>query len=182
MKTCREIYATRILEVLEHDAETGELRWRKRPECPAWSGRFAGTKAGTLHVTKDGKRYVAVVVDRRRLLVHRVIWTLVNGPIGPGLQIDHIDGDGTNNRLSNLRLVDQAQNAKNMRLPVNNATGYIGVRRSAAKSERYQAFATIDGRFYNIGTGATPKEAHTLRVAFDRKHGFHENHGQERPL
>lgn len=44
-----------------------------------------------------------------------------------GMVIDHINHDGTDNRKANLRIVTQAQNAKNMALPINNSSGKTGV-------------------------------------------------------
>lgn len=42
--------------------------------------------------------------------VHRVIWEAVNGPISPGLEINHINGIKTDNRIENLELVTHAEN------------------------------------------------------------------------
>ena len=45
--------------------------------------------------------------------IHRLVWEAFNGPIPKGLEIDHIDTDGTNNRLDNLRLVTHTENMNN---------------------------------------------------------------------
>jgi len=47
---------------------------------------------------------------RRFLRLHNVVWITHNGPVPEGLELDHIDGDKTNNSISNLRLVTHAQN------------------------------------------------------------------------
>lgn len=44
---------------------------------------------------------------------HRVIWELVYGAIEEGYVIDHIDGNPSNNSLSNLRLVTYSGNSRN---------------------------------------------------------------------
>jgi len=46
-------------------------------------------------------------------LAHRVIWEIINGEIPEGMVIDHIDRNRKNNKLSNLRLVDSADNSWN---------------------------------------------------------------------
>ena len=47
---------------------------------------------------------------RNTISVHRFVWEYFNGPVDEGLVIDHIDGDRSNNRLSNLRVVTQREN------------------------------------------------------------------------
>ena len=45
-------------------------------------------------------------------MAHRMIWEHFNGPIPPELQINHINGVKTDNRLQNLELVTQSENTK----------------------------------------------------------------------
>ena len=48
----------------------------------------------------------------KKLLVHRVVWEAFNGSIPKGFEINHIDGNGGNNRLDNLELVMHSENLK----------------------------------------------------------------------
>lgn len=78
----------------------------------AVKGTRAGTMAGTL--TPRTNRW-SVVFNYKRYVVARIIWQLEVGPIPIGMEIDHIDGDASNNKLSNLRLATRSQNACNIK-------------------------------------------------------------------
>lgn len=45
--------------------------------------------------------------------VHRLVWETFNGPVPEGMEIDHINRDKHDNRLSNLRLVSHRENCNN---------------------------------------------------------------------
>lgn len=49
----------------------------------------------------------------KRFSIHRLIYETFIGPIPQGMVIDHIDGDKSNNELSNLRCISQSENAIN---------------------------------------------------------------------
>lgn len=57
----------------------------------------------TVAVTKDGKR--------RSRILHRLVAESFLGPIPEGKEVNHIDGDRTNNRPSNLEYVTPQENA-----------------------------------------------------------------------
>ena len=58
-----------------------------------------------IYLSKDGKRF--------GYQVHRIVWEAFNGPIQEGMEIDHIDGNPSNNRLENLRAVSHQTNMLN---------------------------------------------------------------------
>ena len=61
----------------------------------------------------NNKGYKTVHAHRKNELVHRLIWQGFNGEIPEGMEIDHINTDPTDNRLSNLRLVTHKENMAN---------------------------------------------------------------------
>lgn len=73
----------------------------------------ASFKAGTVpgHQSSDG--YWSVKIDDRSYSLHRIVWAVANGQDPGEMQIDHIDGNRSNNRPENLRLATPSQNAAN---------------------------------------------------------------------
>ena len=72
-----------------------------------------------------------------------------------GMQVDHINGNGLDNRKCNLRICTKSDNAKNRRLNKNSKSGFKGV--SPRKSKKSPWVAQISGRL--IGYYDDPEEA-----------------------
>jgi len=72
------------------------------------------------------------IVDgkNKTVYLHRL---LMGSPVG--FEIDHIDGNGLNNRRQNLRITTRAQNARNMRKHVDNKSGFKGVSWNSEKQK-----------------------------------------------
>lgn len=76
------------------------------------------------------------------LRMHRLI---IDAP--KGIQVDHINGDGLDNRKENLRLVSVSQNQINRGLPVNNTSGFKGVSWMSSCNKWFaQIRATVNGK------------------------------------
>lgn len=80
----------------------------------------AGSSAGSL---LDSGYYTL----SPRGYVHRLIWQLLNGPIPEGMEIDHINGNRSDNRIQNLRLVTRTVNCHNIGKTYRNTSGAVGV-------------------------------------------------------
>ena len=153
-----------------YDHVTGNLIWKRRPlehfayeqAMLMWNTRYSGKVAGSVgSVNEYGHRTVSV--DRKRVLIHRVIWEMHNSPIPEKMKVDHIDGNATNNRIENLRLATNSENSMNSRMKKNNTSGYKGV--SYRKdSGKWRASIRKGDRQITIGDFKTPKEAHYAYV------------------
>lgn len=150
----------RLKELLHYDPDTGVFTWK------AASGRRAlvGSVAGS--VRRLG--YIIIGIDGKRHLAHRLAFLYVDGAFPPAL-VDHIDHCPSNNRLANLRLATTAENARNMRIKINNSSGYKGV--SWHSSDRkWQAYATLNGKQYHLGFYPTAEAASDAYESFAMKH------------
>jgi len=104
-----------------------------------------------------------------------------NGDIPTGMVIDHIDGNATNNLLSNLRLTTQRINTKNQCKRVTNTSGHMGVYWSNTRN-KWVAEIKVDYKKVHLGVFVEKKEAVAARQTAEKKYGFHSNHGRRRDV
>ncbi len=149
--------AQRLRELLDYDQETGIFTW-KIPR-----GAF---KIGDASGSLKAAGYIYIGIDFESYLAHRLAWLHVHGE-WPQNQIDHINGNRSDNRISNLRDVSTSENQQNQRRAKrNNKLGFLGV---SAYGNKFGARINIPGRVINIGCFDTPEEAHAAYLAEKRK-------------
>lgn len=88
---------------------------------------------------------------RTTVKMHRMI---LNAP--KGIQVDHENLDGLDNRKSNLRLATQSQNMMNRKVQKNNKSGYKGVN---FRGFTYRARIQVEGKLIRLGNFKTAVEA-----------------------
>lgn len=170
-----------LRDVLDVDPQNGVLTWKRRDRrfftsnraCSTWNSRYAGKPA----LVGLSKGYRTGRIFDRCVKAHRVIWALYYGEWPKG-DIDHINGNRADNRVSNLRLVDHQTNCKNQRLRSNNSSGITGVY-WYARGRKWVAYINVDGSMKYLGRFDVLEEAVEARAAADEKYGFHQNHGSE---
>ncbi len=151
--------------MFDYDRTTGVLYWKRRADrSPQWNGRRAGTVAGSLECC-PGRCVINIM--NRLVLAHRVVWKLVYGEDAP-LDIDHIDGDATNNRLENLRLATKHQNLRNSKLHRGKLTPK-GVSYDK-RNGKYRASIYVEGKCRHLGHFGDPNTAHAAYCAAARQH------------
>ena len=129
---------------------TGNLYWKV--------DRGRGVKAGDLAGGKDGK-YIRIRLNGKSFLAHRIAYCLYTCCRYSDVpMLDHIDGDGYNNRGCNLRPCTQQGNQANERLSKNSTSGYKGV--SYYKRDgNWWAKITHQGKLIHLGYHSTPEAA-----------------------
>lgn len=176
-----------LQSLLRYEPDTGKLFWRVRDaswfrdtpnktahqHCNWWNKRFAGKEAFTAPGVENCRCGRVLGVG---LYAHRVIWAMVHGVWPP--EVDHEDGDRSNNRLRNLRAADHQSNMQNKAVYRNSKSGVHGVSRDAT-GLRWHARITVNKRQRHLGTFATKDEAIAARRSAEREAGgFHSNHGR----
>lgn len=115
---------------------------------------------------KVRKGHVQIRVDGRLYLAHRLAWLYVYGFI-PNGDIDHINGNRSDNALSNIRIGTHAQNMQNRRTPSHGSkTGFLGV---SPTGRRYQARIGNGPYELYLGSFDTAEEAHAAYLKAKRE-------------
>lgn len=171
--------------LLEYEESTGKLFWKDRapssfsqkgkfsPEGMRahWQSRFAGNVAGHFH-----SGYLRLMINGVHYMCHRLVWKIKTGE--EPVQIDHIDGNRSNNRFSNLRDVSHQVNAKNRRLYENNKTGVPGVSYHERDGTWQVRIGVGEGNELHLGNYSEKREAISVRIAAQTILDYHANHGK----
>lgn len=159
--TAKSLITAEVLkELLHYEPLTGVFTWH---EFNYGRLRKRGLAAGCI----DKRRGVVVIrVNKELHSAHRLAWLYVHGE-WPTHEIDHIDGDPSNNRLSNLREATSNLNKENKRrAQSNNRLGVIGVSMSRG---RYLAQISTYGSRLFIGRYDTLEEASAAYLKVKRR-------------
>lgn len=149
--------AAALRELVHYDKDTGLFTWKH--------GQAGGAKVGT----SDPDGYRLLRFQGRNHFQHRLAWLWVYGA-WPSGQIDHINGEKSDNRLANLRDVSGRINNQNRKSALSrNISGYLGVSfHRWAKTKPWAAGISADGVRYNLGRFDTPEEAHAKYIEAKR--------------
>lgn len=146
-----------LLSLMTYDPGTGIFRWREY-RYPRRPDLVVGFMSDT--------GYLRCKIGPQTFPLHRLAWFYVHKR-WPSGQIDHINLDKTDNRLSNLRDATHAQNKTHTEVYRNNRLGVRGVRKKN-RGLRYEARITHEGRVIHLGHYLTIEEAAAARKAAER--------------
>ena len=147
-----------LRSLLRLDPETGKLYWRERgvewfkrgyssadANCRAWNTKYAGKEAFT---SDDGRGYARSHIFGLSYRAHRIVFALSHG-YWPAGEIDHIDGDPSNNKPANLREASRKENMRNRMSRRDSSSVYCGV-----------SWITRDKRWRAACTNPSGKKVH----------------------
>lgn len=161
--------ADKLRDYLNYSPETGIFTWRTTRRRH-W---LLGTIAGAVH----SGGYIRIYIDGREYYAHRLAWLYVHGE-WPKHQIDHINGDRNDNRISNLREATSTQNHANTRIRSDNKTGMKGVSIHSG-SGRWRARIMLGRKEKHLGFFETKEEAaEAYKAAAQERFGEFANPGQ----
>lgn len=143
-----------LRSILSYNSQTGEFRWRAKVSRKVVVGSIAGatSKAG----------YVVIGIAGQLHYAHRLACIYMTGTAPQ--QVDHKDGDRSNNRWNNLRSATHQQNVLNAKRAANNTSGFKGVSWHKGAS-KWSAYIILDGRKRHLGLHETAADAHGAYLA-----------------
>ena len=174
-----ELTQSYLKEALHYNPKTGEFTWNVRPRSHfrtdrgliAFNCKFAGKPAGCKQTPKRRRSsYIHIKINNKTHYAHRLAWLYMFGE-WPENHIDHIDGNGLNNRLENLRDVSNRGNSMNQKTPLNNTSGVKGVYWNK-ECKKWRARIMINGKSKSLGYHTTLEAAAAARAAAALEHGY----------
>jgi hypothetical protein len=130
-----------LRERLDYDSESGVFTWRvsKNP----------GIKPGDTASRVNVYGYCRIELDGYDYAAHRLAWLYVHG-VWPDGQLDHINGNRSDNRLCNLREATASGNACNRKRRRDNTTGAKGVCWDK-EARRFRVIVSVGGKRRHVG-------------------------------
>jgi hypothetical protein len=162
-----------LKEFTLYNPETGSFSWSKI-DTP--NQTKVGDEIGSIKET-HGIHYKQTSFNGSYFVIHRIIHLYMTGN-WPECQIDHIDGNGLNNKWSNLRAVDHQTNMMNKKKYSSNSSGLSGVTLRKCDKKWYARISKDGDRFF-LGAFDSFFEACCARISAQNSIGYHANHGRE---
>ena len=145
-----KLTADRLKEVLIYDPDTGLFSHRID------RGKHKHIKAGTIVGSVHSEGYVVIDVDRKLYFAHRLAWLYMHGE-HPVADIDHINGDRSDNRASNIRVATRSENMPNVsRASKRNSSGLLGAHKYR---DKWSASISINGARKHLGVFDSAEDA-----------------------
>lgn len=148
----------KLKENLHYNKNTGQFKWRVTRGSQAKKGNIAGSN--------HHNGYKAICILGKRYYIHRLAWLYIKGYF-PENNIDHIDQNKSNNKITNLRETSNQCNARNSGNPSTNTSGVKGVT-WFKRHKKWQAKITVKQKQIHLGFHISFLEAVAHRLAAEQ--------------
>lgn len=141
-----------LKSVLHYNEITGVFTWKVSNSKKLKVGSIAGWY--------NTRGYVQITIKNKKYTAHRLAWLYMYGT-DPKAQIDHVNGNKEDNRIDNLREVNNRENNQNKTVHRNGRLVGYSLHKNTKK---YQARVNVNKKVIHIGLYNTPQEAHEAYV------------------
>lgn len=180
MSPSKQYAYSHAAKLVNYDGATGVFIWLKREGSDSktrqFNTRFSGKECGC----DNGKGYSSIKIridgELFTLAAHRLAWLIAYGEM-PVYDIDHIDGNRSNNKIDNLRAVTKALNCRNAKMLKSNTSGVTGVTLDKSTG-KWRARARVNRKMYSIGCFDDIAAAEAAVKSFRLANGFTARHGR----
>lgn len=143
-----------IIELLDYDKDTGIFKWKKQRR---------GIKTDVPLGTDNGFGYLRITVLGKSYYAHRLAWFYIHGTM-PKEEIDHINGNKSDNRIENLRSLSRQGNAQNRNThQKNNDSHMLGVSWHK-KAKKWQVHICVYKQRKYLGLFENMNDAHEAYI------------------
>lgn len=148
------ITADDLRQLVSYNPDTGIFTRLKGGKLPQ------GSPIGT--ITKSG--YLTISIRCKTYRAHRLAWLYVHGEM-PSSEIhtDHINGNRSDNRISNIRLCTRSENMRNTKVYKSNTSGFKGVV-YLPRSGKWVATIKLNKKLIRLGLFENADSAHKAYV------------------
>ncbi len=155
-----------LKEFIDYNPDTGVFVWIKK--------RGSRGIPGNIIDNPTSLGYRTIAFGRKLYSAHHVAWWFTYGTQAES-EIDHINGDRSDNRISNLRLASREENTRNASVRKDSTTGVKGV---SPDGNSFKARCWADGVRHNLGNFRTIEAAaDAVRKFREENHKEFHNHG-----
>lgn len=140
--------ADKLRELLSYNPVDGYFTWIRRPQTTRANKIFNGHHAGKIAGVSCPRGYIYIRIRGLGMYsAARLVWLCVHGR-WPNEEMDHINGNPSDNSIANLREATRAENGANRSVHSNNKSGFKGVSRAGGK---WAADVRMNGKRYRLG-------------------------------
>lgn len=145
--------AVELLARLKYDEASGEFFWITPPPK---QNRLLGKRAGRV----NSRGYCGITFKRKNYYTHRLVWLVETGLFPSGI-IDHVNGNKSDNRITNLRDCTAKENNNNR---IEHRLGKLRGCSFRKDNKKWRAYVCENKRHVSIGQFNSEKEAHEAVV------------------